>query len=601
MFKSFLDRQSKTLLVRLLSENLRKQYPWYTIAICAMLVTAGVTALSAWIMKDIVNETVVSQDLQRVLMLSVGVAVIFIVKGFATYIQAVFLSKAGNNIIAEVQRKVFNLVLLQDIRFFAKFPSSELVMRITNNAQAARSVIDLMVTSFVRDLFTLIGLVVVMIIQQPMLFLVAIIVGPISFYGVRVLTKKVREIMQQELASLAAIIQNVQDTATGIRVIKTFNLENYMSDRMDKVVRQVETRSNQIARLSAATSPIMETLSGLAIAGVIALSGFWVVGKGNTPGEMMSFITALLLAYEPAKRLARMRVNLEAGMVGVRMLYEINDYPVGMKEKPDAIALPEGHGSITFENVHFAYDAENPLFTGLNLNVPAGKMTALVGRSGGGKSTIVSLVMRLFDVDEGAVKIDGVDLRDITYQSLHGRMAYVGQDTFLFKDLTIRDNIRLGREGASDEEVIEAAKAANAHDFITHMPQGYDTPVADNGSNFSGGQRQRLAIARAILRQAEILILDEATSALDSHSEALIQEAIERLTRGRTAIVIAHRLSTVAAADNIVVVENGSIVEQGPPDELLSRQGAYRKLYEMQLLPRINQEAPHLADERERA
>nr|WP_281409590.1 ABC transporter ATP-binding protein [Martelella sp. HB161492] len=596
-----MDRQSKTLLVRLLSENLRKQYPWYAIAICAMLVTAGVTALSAWIMKDIVNETVVSQDLERVLLLSVGVAVIFIVKGIATYIQAVFLSKAGNNIIAEVQRKVFNLVLLQDIRFFSKFPSSELVMRITNNAQAARSVIDLMVTSFVRDLFTLIGLVIVMIVQQPMLFLVAVIVGPISFYGVRVLTKKVREIMQQELASLAAIIQNVQDTATGIRVIKTFNLEGYMSGRMDKVVRQVETRSNQIARLSAATSPIMETLSGLAIAGVIALSGFWVVGQGNTPGEMMSFITALLLAYEPAKRLARMRVNLEAGMVGVRMLYEINDHPVGMKEKPDAIALPSGKGNIVFEDVNFAYDAENPLFSGLNISLPAGKMTALVGRSGGGKSTIVSLVMRLFDVDGGAVKIDGIDLRDITYQSLHSRMAYVGQDTFLFKDLTIRDNIRLGREGASDEEVIEAAKAANAHEFITHMPQGYDTPVADNGSNFSGGQRQRLAIARAILRQAEILILDEATSALDSHSEALIQEAIERLTRGRTAIVIAHRLSTVAAADNIVVVENGTIVEQGPPDELLSRQGAYRKLYEMQLLPRISREDTHHEEERARA
>ncbi len=584
MLQKILSAANESLLKRLLAENFRKQAPWYGIAIGSMIVVALTTSLSAWMLRDVVNATVVSKDLNKVLGVAMLVALIFVAKGIATYIQSVFLNRAGNNIIALAQRRIFDHVLKQDVGFYSRMESSDLVMRLTTNAQAARSVIDLVVTSFVRDLFTLIGLLAVMVIQQPILFLVSSVVGPAALIGVRTLTRQVRRIMEQELASLGKIIENVQETATGIRVVKAFGLEGYMSDRMRRHVSDVEHRSNQMAKLEAASSPIMETLSGLAIAGVIALNGYWVVEGGQSPGELMSFIAALLLAYEPAKRLARMRVSLESGMLGVRMMYELLDRPINLQEKPGAIALPAGKGEVRFNDVSFGYDEGHPVFEGLDLTFPAGKTTALVGPSGGGKSSIINLVMRLYDPTAGSVTIDGTDLRDITFASLRERIAFVGQDTFLFHG-TVRHNIELGRQGASEEEIISAAMAANAHDFIMKLPNGYDTDVGENGGRLSGGQKQRLAIARAMLRNAEILILDEATSALDSESEALIRDALARLAKDRTTIMIAHRLSSITAAHNIVVMEGGKAVEQGSQNQLLGRDGAFRRLYELQLLP----------------
>lgn len=584
MLEKFISQANRSLLGRLLSENFKRQAPWYAIAIGAMLTVAAMTSASAWMLRDVVNATVVGKDLNKVLLVAFAVASIFVIKGIASYVQDVFLNKAGNNIIARAQQRIYKHVLAQDVGFYSRFQSSDLVMRLTTNAQAARSVVDLIVTSFVRDLFSLLGLIVVMVVQQPILSLVSAILGPAAIYGVRLLTRRVRRIMEQELASLGKIIENVQETATGIRVIKAFGLEDYMSGRMYRYVRDVENRANSMAKIEAASSPIMETLSGLAIAGVIALNGFWVVEGGQSPGALMSFIAALLLAYEPAKRLARMRVSLESGMIGVRMMYELLDAPVGLKEKPDALPLPAGRGEVRFNKVEFSYQAGHPIFSGLDLAFPAGKTTALVGPSGGGKSSIINLVMRLYDPSAGSVTVDGVDLKEVTFASLRQRMAFVGQDTFLFNG-TIRHNIQLGRENASEDEIITAAKAANAHDFIMKLPNGYDSDVGENGGRLSGGQKQRIAIARAVLRNAEILILDEATSALDSESEALIRDALARLAKDRTTIMIAHRLSTITQAHNIVVMENGQVAEQGPQSELLSREGPYRRLYELQLLP----------------
>lgn len=585
MLQKILSKANESLLKRLLAENFRKQAPWYGVAIASMIVVALTTSLSAWMLRDVVNATVVSKDLDQVLGVATLVALIFVAKGAATYVQSIFLNRAGNNIIALAQRRIFDHVLKQDVGFYSRMESSDLVMRLTTNAQAARSVIDLVVTSFVRDLLTLLGLLAVMVIQQPVLFLVSSIVGPAALIGVRMLTRQVHRIMEQELASLGKIIENVQETATGIRVVKTFGLEGYMSDRMRRYVTDVEHRSNQMAKLEAASSPIMETLSGLAIAGVIALNGYWVVEGGQSPGELMSFIAALLLAYEPAKRLARMRVSLESGMLGVRMMYELLDRPINLQEKPDAIPLPAGRGEVRFNNVTFGYDEGHHIFEGLNLVFPAGKTTALVGPSGGGKSSIINLAMRLYDPLHGSVTIDGTNLKDVTFESLRERIAFVGQDTFLFNG-TVRHNIGLGQQSASDAEIITAAKAANAHDFIMKLPNGYDTDVGENGGRLSGGQKQRLAIARAVLRNAEILILDEATSALDSESEALIRDALARLAKDRTTIMIAHRLSSITTADNIVVMEGGKAIEQGSQSQLLAKDGAFRRIYELQLLPR---------------
>lgn len=584
MLQKILSKTNESLLKRLLQENFRRQAPWYGIAIASMIVVAAMTSLSAWMLRDVVNATVTGRDLNKVLTVAAAVMVIFIVKGVATYIQSVVLNKAGNNIIALAQRRIFDHVLRQDVSFYSRMESSDLVMRLTTNAQAARSVIDLVVTSFVRDLFTLIGLLAVMVVQQPILFLVSSVVGPAALIGVRMLTKQVRSIMEQELASVGKIVANVQETATGIRVVKTFALESFMSERMRRYVTDVETRSNQMAKLEAASSPIMETLSGLAIAAVIALNGYWVIEGGQSPGALMSFIAALLLAYEPAKRLARMRVSLESGMLGVRMMYELLDRPITLQEKAHAIALPLGKGKVRFKDVSFGYDNCPLIIEGLNLEFPAGKTTALVGASGGGKSTIINLIMRLYDPLSGSVTIDDTDLRDVTFASLRERIAFVGQDTFLFHG-TVRHNIELGRQGATSDEIIAAAKAANAHEFIMNLPNGYNTDVGENGSRLSGGQKQRLAIARAMLRNSQILILDEATSALDSESESLVRDALSNLTAGRTTIMIAHRLSSVTAAHHIVVMEGGRAVETGTRQQLLAQAGAFRRLYELQLLP----------------
>jgi ATP-binding cassette subfamily B protein len=454
----------------------------------------------------------------------------------------------------------------------------------TNNAQAARNVLDLIVTSYVRDLVTLLALIGVMVWQQPALSLICFVVGPLAIYGVNRILKRVRKFAAMEFRSVGQIIQVMQETAIGVRVVKSFNLEGLMRKRMYKAVADVEDRANNIAALEAVTSPVMETLAGLAIAGAVMVSGFLVLQGGQMPGNIMAFIAALLLAYEPAKRLARVRISLESGIVGVRMMFQLADTPLTLAETPDARPLRAGPGEIRFDAVSFAYQDGPPVLEGFDLTLAPGKMTALVGPSGGGKSTILNLIMRMYDPKSGKVLLDGQDISHATLASLREKIAYVSQDTFLFAG-TIMHNIRLGREGATDEEVIAAAKAANAHDFIIAQAKGYDTDVGENGGLLSGGQRQRISIARAMLRDAEILLLDEATSALDAESEALFREALQQLTEGRTTIVIAHRLSTVHQADTIVVLEGGKVVESGAHRALLRQGGLYQKLYEYQLMP----------------
>lgn len=581
MIGSFLSSNDKKLLTRLFRENFKKHVGWYSVAIVAMLVVALTTSLSAWIMRDIVNSVYLKRGFDVVLEIAFAVAMIFIVKGFATFFQSFYLSKAGNSIVAEQQRKIYDRLLQQGVSFFQNMPSSELLVRVTYNAQAARSVIDTIVTSFVRDLFSLLGLIIVMFAQNFLLSAISMIIGPIAIFSVRLVLRRVRKIMEAELASIGEIVNVVQETSIGVRVIKAFSLEKLMRQRMNKAVSDVEHRSNGIAKLEAATSPIMETLSGLAIAVVIAVSGYTVLEKGGSPGDLMAFITALLLAYEPAKRLARMRVQIESGMIGVRMMFEVLDAPLTLAEKKDAIALQKASGDVELKNVSFEYVSGQPVLKDVNVLFEGGQMTALVGPSGSGKSTIINLMMRLYDPQNGSVEINGMDLRDVSFASLREHVSYVGQETFLFSG-TIKHNISVGRDNATEEEIIAAAKAANAHDFIMKMPEGYDTRLGENGSGLSGGQRQRVAIARAMLRDADILILDEATSALDSESEALVRDALERLTLNKTSIVIAHRLSTINRADKIVVMDNGEVVEQGSRRELLANDGLYKRLHSIQ-------------------
>lgn len=580
---NYLAKMNQALLARLFRDNFRKQLANYSIAMAAMMVIAVTSALTAWIMSDIIDSMMITGNRAEVFGVALAVALIFTVKGFATYVQTVWLGKAGNAIVADMQKKLYARILEHGVSFFNEGAgSADLLMRVTNSALGAKRVMDTIVTGFVRDLLTLVGLVCVMFYQQPFLSLICIIVGPVAFYGVRLILKRVRDVVSAQMMGAAAIIKTVQETSTGIRVVKAFDLEDTMRNRMEEAVSEVQDRANAIRRLEAATSPLMETLGGFAIASVVALSTVEFFGQsGSSAGRLMSFITAVLMAYEPAKRLAKMRVNIEVGMRMVAMMYDIIDMPIAMAEKENAKPLPDGAGKVSFDKVDFGYNLDAPIIKDLNLVIEAGKTTAFVGPSGGGKSTIMNLIMRLYDPTSGSVSIDGMDLKEATFKSLRNRIAFVGQDTFLF-DGTIKSNIALGRNDATDEEIISAAKSANAHDFIMNMPHQYETDIGENGGQLSGGQRQRIAIARAILRDSPILLMDEATSALDSSAEYQIQGALENLTKGRTTIVIAHRLSTILNADRIVVIEEGQIAEEGRLQHLLNKNGIFRELYDYQ-------------------
>lgn len=566
-------------ILRVMREHALEQKWVYVVAIVAMIVVAAATAATAWTMKAIFDVLSAEPNALPAYVVAVLVFVIFLSKGIAGYVQQVAMSKAGNRIVANIQRQMFRKLLQQEAAWFDVTESSDILVRVTQSAQAARSVIDVIVTAYARDALTLAGLIAVMLWQHAVLSAVFLVIGPIALFGVRLVLGRVRRIMQAELVSLTEILKVIQEAATGLRVVRAFSLEPLLEARMDRAVRDVERRSNAIVRLESVTAPMMDTLAGTAIATIVLVSGLSLgLGTQATPGDLMAFVTALLMAYEPAKRLSRMRVSLEAAFVGVRMMFDIMDRPDAMVDDVDAVDLPDSRSEIALENVSFRYGGARNVLENLTLRFPAGKTTALVGPSGGGKSTIMSLLLRLYDPTDGKVELNNVDLRKVKRSALQARMAYVGQNTFLFAT-TVRENIRMGRRDASDFEVQAAARAAKADEFISQLPQGYDTAVGENGVLLSGGQRQRLSLARAILKDAQILLLDEATSALDNHSEAAVREAIVEATKGRTTIVIAHRWSTVLAADEVAYIDGGQLIEQGDIETLRQTPSRFAALF----------------------
>lgn len=570
------------LLTRLLLESFQEHHLKYFAASAAMVLVAAATATSAWMMGQIVDALATPENRAQVMAVGVGVALVFTFRGIAMYIQAVLMARAGNSIVAQKQMLVYHRMLRQGAEFFNSNASSDLLLKVTQSAQSARAIIDTVVSGFIRDFLTLLGLIGVMFYQQPILSLVSLVVAPIVVFGVQRIMRLVREVMTQEMAGLGEIIKVVQETSLGIRVVKVFGLEPRMANRMEVAVRQVEDRTNRMIQLQSATMPLLDIVAGLAIASIVMFSTLSAFGQTpGTAGQLMSFVTAFLMSYEPAARLSKMRVVIESNMVGVILMYDLLDARQTLLEDPDAVTLEAGAGELVLNDVSFAYDEGHKVIDTISTRFQPGKTTALVGPSGGGKSTLLNLVLRLYDPTEGDVSIDGQNIKEVTFVSLREKIAFVGQDTFLFAG-TVMENLMLARESATEEEAIAAAKVAHAHEFVEKLSDGYNTAIGENGSFLSGGQRQRLSIARAVLRDAPILLLDEATSALDSHSEVLVRDALESITRGVTTIVIAHRLSTVMNADEICYLEAGKIVEQGTVDELLAANGKFKALYDVQ-------------------
>jgi subfamily B ATP-binding cassette protein MsbA len=444
-----------------------------------------------------------------------------------------------------------------------------------------RGAVSSALTSLGKDMMSLIFLIIVMIKQDAELSLIVLVVFPVAIYPLVRISKRMRKVVgntQQETGLLTALLGQ---TFQGIRLVKAYSMQSYEATRIGVLIERIFKLTMKASRTQALSSPLMETLGGVAIAIVIVYGGSRVMENQTDPGSFFTFIAAILMAYEPAKRLANLNVSLQAGLAGAERMYQVLDTMPAINEKPDAKDVIIKDGTIVLKGVTFQYNDHARALDNLSIKVPAGKTVALVGPSGAGKSTVFNVIPRFYDVNAGTVTIDGIDVRDMTFSSLHGSIALVSQEVTLFDD-TVRANIAYGRTGASDHDIKLAAKSAAAHDFIIDLPQGYDTVVGEQGMKLSGGQRQRLAIARAILKNAPILLLDEATSALDTESERHVQTALDHLLKGRTALVIAHRLSTIVNADLIYVIVAGQVAESGTHDELLKLGGHYANLYNLQ-------------------
>ncbi|MBN8980927.1 MAG: ABC transporter ATP-binding protein [Rhizobiales bacterium] len=569
------------LIRRLVTEQGVAYWRHYAVAFTLMAVSAGATAASAWLLGEVINQTYVDRSVRGIVLLSLVIVVLFAAKGAATYGHTVILSRISNAILASNQRRLFAKLMRENVGFFAERHSSEFLARLTAGAQSVTQVLNLLITAVGRDFLSLVGLAAVMVIQDPWMSLFGLLIAPPALFFIRKLVRRIRGLAHDQFTGTADILETMQESLQGIRTVKAFTLEQSMQTRIDKSIGMVEANANKMARVQSRSSPLMETLGGFAIAGTLMYGGYRVIATGATPGQFFSFITAFLLAYEPAKRLARLNIELNSYLIGARKLLEIVDSPAS---EPDDGYKPElklTDARVEFRDVTFAYRDNETVLNRMSFVAEPGKVTALVGPSGGGKSTVLALLLRFYEVKLGAIVIDQQIISDVSRQSLRAQSAYVGQDVYLFRD-TVRENIAFGKVGATEAEIVEAAKAACAHDFIMGFPLGYDTPVGEHGTQLSGGQRQRIAIARALIKNAPIILLDEATAALDSESEKLVQEAIEHLCQGRTTIVIAHRLHTIMHSDNILVVEGGQIVEQGRHDDLLRKNGRYASFFRLQ-------------------
>lgn len=570
------------LIKRVFRENAREHIGTYILALVCLLLVSATTAFVAWMMRDIINEIFYKQNSDLIWIVSASVFAAFLVRGIATYIQAVALARVGNSLAARYQNRLFEKLMSMDLRFFNSVHSGTLAAQINQNVTGIRDILNMTITSIGRDIVSLIGLVAVMLFQDPTLFMMALLIGPPLVLSVGYLSRRVRAVTQQAIILNSSLLGAMQEATQGVAVVKAYTMEPALTEHIHDLVARTEERSNKIARVSERSSPIAEVLAGAVIAAVIAYSGYRAVYQGVPPGTTFSFITAMLLAYDPVRRLTRMQLHLERALVNARMIYEIIDLPVRHPDTADAVPLERASGNIIFDKVMFSYEKDIPVLKGVSIVAEAGKTTALVGPSGSGKSTIASLILRFYEPEGGTISIGGQDIGSVTKKSLRESIAFVSQQPWLF-DGTIRDNIRFGKPSATDAEVEAAARLANAHDFILEQPQGYETQVGENGTLLSGGQRQRISIARAILRDAPILILDEATSALDNESEQKVQQALDTAMKGRTTIVIAHRLSTIRNADKIIALLDGQVAEEGTHASLVKKRGGlYARFHAMQ-------------------
>ncbi|MCW5774361.1 MAG: ABC transporter ATP-binding protein [Rhodospirillaceae bacterium] len=560
---------------------MKKHTARIVLAFVFMGLAAGSMVVMANFLKPIIDGALRGGSMNELYWLSLSIITVFAVKAVCSYTGDVMMQYIGHRTVADIQSGMFRRLMRADLDHFHNTASGQLIANFLSDATKLRTVFSDTFTGIGRDSLAVVGLVGYMFYADWVLACVGFFIFPVAAIPIAKLGRKMRKVSANTQAEMAQFTTLLDEGFTGIRHVKAYGMEGYEADRADTVVDRIFKLNFRAARVRTASEPILEFLAGVAIVAVLLYGGWQVLHGGRTPGTFFAFIGALLLAYEPVRKLAKLNANLQDALPAAERVFAVLDLLPKIQDRPGAKPLALGKGAVRLDNVTFGYRAGAPALRGVTIDVPAGKTVALVGPSGAGKSTVLNLVPRFYDVNDGRVLIDGQDVREVTLASLRGSVGLVSQETNLFDD-TIRANIAYGRPGASEAEIVAAAQAAAAHDFILGLPDGYETRVGGLGAKLSGGQRQRIAIARAVLKNAPILLLDEATSALDTESERQVQAALKTLMQGRTTVLIAHRLSTVIDADIIYVLEGGEVREQGSHRELLAQRGLYASLYAAQ-------------------
>jgi subfamily B ATP-binding cassette protein MsbA len=552
----------------------------FVFAMLSMLALGISTAALAFLVKPALDEIFMERNSDMLVLIPAAIIAIYIIKGAASYGQTVLMYHIGMRVVTDLRNNLYNHIQRLSLSFFTKNPTGILMSRITNDISFIQGAVSEAVTSILKDSFTLIGLIFVIFYRDWKLAIIATFVFPLTIYPIAKFGQKMRKVATGTQVTMGSLTNLLQETISGTRIVKAFGMEDYEGKRFAKENESLFKLFMKSVSIRAISSPFMEFLGGIGIAVIVFYGGYQVIKGTSTPGTFFSFLTALILLYEPVKRLTNVNNTIQQGIAAAIRVFGILDIEPDIKNKENAGELPYISNKIEIKNITFSYDEES-ILKDINISIKSGEIIAFVGMSGGGKTTLVNLIPRFYDVTEGCILIDGRDIRDVTLESLRKQIAIVTQQTILFND-TIRNNIAYGDIRKSDDDIIEAARMANAHKFIVNLPEGYETVIGEQGVRLSGGERQRLSIARALLKDAPILILDEATSSLDTESEMEVQEALENLMKGRTTLVIAHRLSTIGNADRIIVLVNGRILEEGTHDTLLSKKGEYYKLYNLQ-------------------